>query len=341
MSVLNRSEKDILRFVVGDYIGMGLPVGSKNIVSRYKPGMSSATVRNKMAVLEEQGYIQRPHASAGAIPLDKGYRYYVESLDRVPEVPVNTKLEAQERFGKVSSDVETLASLAADVLSQLSDNVAIVSNPRRYESKLRHIQLVHLDDDLILVVWVFQKSRVRKEFLKTEQSFTQEELAETSNRLNQYMSGLNSKEISLKSMDLPEFDQMIMERTERIMEEEEENLGRNEDFYIEGIRYLLKKPEFQNEMVKGIIEVLDNRSLLRIVLTDAAESEGAKIVIGTENSEESLKPFSVVLQTYGIEGEFFGTVAIIGSTRMEYSRNIAGVGYISSLMTEVIEHAYN
>ena len=340
MSVLNRSEKDILRFVVGDYIGMGLPVGSKNIVSRYNPGMSSATVRNKMAVLEEQGYIQRSHSSAGAIPLDKGYRYYVESLDEVPEVPVNTKLEAQQRFDKVSSDVETLASLGADVLSQLSDNVAIVSNPRRYESRLRHIQLVHLDEALILVVWVFQKSRVRKEFLKMEQSFTREELAEKSNRLNQYMSGLNSKQIISKSMDLPEFDRMIMGRTERIMEEEE-NVGRNEDFYIEGIRYLLKKPEFQNEMVKGIIEVLDNRNLLRIVLTEAAESEGAKIVIGTENREESLKPFSVVLQTYGIEGEFSGTVAIIGSTRMEYSRNIAGVGYISSLMTEVIEHAYN
>ena len=94
-------------------------------------------------------------------------------------------------------------------------------------------------------------------------------------------------------------------------------------------------------MVKGIIEVLDNRSLLSIVLTEAAKSKGAKIVIGTENREESLKRFSVVLQTYGIEGEFSGTVAIIGPTRMEYSRNIAGVGYISSLMTEVIEHGYS
>lgn len=339
MSVLNRSEEDILRFVVGDYIGTALPVGSKNIVRRYNLGISSATVRNKMAILEERGYIQRSHASAGAIPLDKGYRYYVESLEKVPEVPVNSKLNAERRFHNVNNDADTIASLAADVLSQLSDNVAIVSNPRGYESRLRHIQLVYLDDSVMLVVWVFQKSRVRKEFLKMDQSFTREELMEKSNLLNEYMSGLNTKEINSRSSSLPEFDQMIMRRTEKVMDEED--VGRNEDFYIEGIRYLLKKPEFQSDMVKGIIEVLDNRSLLSIVLTEAAKSKGAKIVIGTENREESLKRFSVVLQTYGIEGEFSGTVAIIGPTRMEYSRNIAGVGYISSLMTEVIEHGYS
>ncbi|MFH1560805.1 MAG: heat-inducible transcriptional repressor HrcA [Chloroflexota bacterium] len=337
--MLTQRKTDLLKTLVGEYIGSASPVASEAVAKKQPLGISSATVRNEMADLEEQGYITRPHHSAGAVPSDKGYRFYVETLSQVEELPRKFQYTIRYQFTKAERDIESWTRLAATALAQLVNNVALVTYPKEPESRLIRINLVHIQESLAFLILVLQEVKLRKQLLPLSEPLTSEELQMVANRLSDSLNGLSRREILPKTGYLSPFERTVTDMILDIMEAEDQALYT--DHYIEGLRHLLSQPEFsQGEKAREIVEVLEDKELLKVVLAEAPEWGHMKVIIGGENRVTFLHPLSMVVCQYGLPGGGLGSISALGPTRMEYSHTIAGVRFISSLMTELIAQVH-
>ena len=325
----------ILRTLVEEYIGTAVPVASESIARRSPIKVSSATVRNKMAELEEEGYIVRPHISSGGVPSSKGYRFYVETLDEDLEPPPELRRQIRSRFGEVHRDMEAWIKLAAAVLSDLSDNMAIVTYPRMVSSRIKYVQLVLLEEFLALMIVVLEEARLRKHLIPLENPRDQADLTTVANKLTDVFAGLTYREILEKTVELTPFETAVTQDALAILKEDAENAAI--DHSIDGLRLLLGQPEFdQRGKAQEVVEILEEKVLVRSILSEAPEVGNIAVHIGEENVEESLKPFSIVLCQYGVPEEASGVVGVIGPTRMEYSNVIGGVKFLSSFMGDLI-----
>ncbi len=324
-----------LRILVNEYISSVAPVSSEDIARRSPTKVSSATIRNEMAELEEEGYITRPHISAGGVPSDKGYRFYVESLEDPLELPRGMQQNIRHRFGQAQRDPEAWVQLAATVLSQMADNMVIVTFPRANSARLKHIQLVYIQEFLALLVIVLQGARLRQHLLPMDEPTTQVELTEVANKLNDALEGLTYSEARVKQLELTPLEEVVREGTIAALEGMEAESAL--EHYVDGLRLLLNQPEFaETGRAKEIVEILEERVLLRSILSEAPGEGNMGVFIGDENPKEELKPFSVIMSQYGIPREASGTISVIGPTRMEYASAIGGVRFLSSYMSELI-----
>jgi heat-inducible transcriptional repressor len=305
------------------------------MAKKHSLGVSSATIRNEMADLEDEGYITRPHSSAGAVPLDKGYRFYVETLSHVGELPREFQYTIRYQFTHAERDIESWTRLAATVLAQLVNNVAMVTYPKWREARIAHIDLVPVQELMVLLVLVLQETKLRKKLLPLREPLDSRELQMVAGRLSASFDGLNRREIMARPMELSPFEREVTDSVMDAMEHEDQALY--SDHYVEGLRHLLGQPEFSGgEKAREAVEVLEDKDLPKAVLAEAPEWGDMKIVIGGENRLTSLHPFSVVVCRYGLPGGGLGSISAIGPTRMEYPHTIAGVRFISSLMTELV-----
>ena len=324
-----------LRILVNEYISSVAPVSSDDIARRSPTKVSSATIRNEMAELEEEGYITRPHISAGGVPSDKGYRFYVESLEDPLELPRGMQRDIRHRFGQAQRDPEAWVQLAATVLSRMADNMVIVTFPRANSSRLKHIQLVYIQEFLALLVIVLQGARLRQHLLPMDEPTTQSELTEAANKLNDALEGLTYSQARVKQLELTPLEEVVREGTIAALEGMEAESAL--EHYVDGLRLLLNQPEFaETGRAKEIVEILEERVLLRSILSEAPGEGSMGVFIGDENPKEELKPFSVIMSQYGIPREASGTISVIGPTRMEYASAIGGVRFLSSYMSELI-----
>lgn len=334
--LLSTRREKVLSSIIGEYIATASPVGSLAISRRYGLQASPATVRHEMASLEEEGYITRPHPSAGGIPADKGYRYYVRGFPEVPKLSEAECIALRQKFSDADRDVESWTRLAAQLLSGLVGNLAIATSPRATKSQVRRIELVYLQDSLGLLIVVLQEARIMKELVPLEPSVTPEELGNMAAKLNMHLSGLSREQIIDCPLELSPVEQKIKNTIGRILEEVDQS--EYEDYFVEGLRYLLAQPELEiSSRARELVEALEDKRLVQGVLFSAPELGDTRVVIGDENQRGVLKPFSVVVSRYGIPGEITGTMAILGPTRMEYQRSIAGIVYLSSLMSQLME----
>ena len=337
--MLTERKTELLKTLVEEYIESASPVASEAVAKKHSLGVSPATVRNDMADLEDQGYISRPHQSAGAVPSDKGYRFYVETLSPVEELPPEFQYTVRYQFTKAERDIEGWTQLAATALAQLVNNVALVTYPREPESRLMRINLVHIQESLAFLILVFQEVKLKKQLLTLSEPLTSDDLQMVANRLSASLSGLNRQEILTKTVDVSPFERTVTNMVLDIMEAEDRALY--SDHYIEGLRHLLSQPEFsQGEKAREIVEVLEDKDLPKVVLAEAPEWGHMKVIIGEENRVTFLHPFSMVVCQYGLPGGGLGSISALGPTRMEYSRTIAGVRFISSLMTDLLAQVH-
>ena len=337
--MLTGRKPELLKALVQEYIESASPVSSESVAKKHSLGVSPATVRNDMAGLEEQGYISRPHQSAGAVPSDKGYRFYVETLSHVDELPPEFQYTVRYQFTKAERDIERWTQLAATALAQLVNNVALVTYPREPESRLMRINLVHIQESLAFLILVFQEVKLKKQLLPLSEPLTSDDLQMVANRLSASLSGLSRQEILTKTVDVSPFERTVTNMVMDIMEAEDRALY--SDHYIEGLRHLLNQPEFsQGEKAREIVEVLEDKELPKVVLAEAPEWGHMKVIIGEENRVTFLHPFSMVVCQYGLPGGGLGSISALGPTRMEYSRTIAGVRFISSLMTDLLAQVH-
>jgi heat-inducible transcriptional repressor len=337
--MLTERKSELLKTLVEEYIESAIPVASESVARKHSLGVSSATVRNDMADLEDQGYISRPHHSAGAVPSDKGYRFYVETLSQIEDLPREFQYTLRYQFTKAERDIDGWTRLAATALSHLVNNAAIVTYPREPESRLIRINLVQVQESLAFLILVLQEVKLRKLLLPLSEPLTSDDLQAVANRMSASLNGLSRQEIMTKTVDVSPFERTVTDMVLDIMEAEDSDLYSNH--YIEGLRHLLNQPEFsQGEKAREIVEVLEDKELPKVVLAEAPEWGHMKVIIGEENRVNFLHPLSMVVCQYGLPGGGLGSISALGPTRMEYSRTIAGVRFISSLMTDMLTQVH-
>jgi len=333
--MLRPRTESVLKILINEYITTVTPVASEDIVQRLAQRVSPATIRNEMSELEDEGYITRPHISAGGVPSDKGYRFYVESLEDTPELPVSVQQHIREQFSRAQRDQEAWIHLAASVLARVTDNLAIVTFPHAASSTLKYIQLVYLQEFLALLIVVFREARLKQQLLPLAEVTNQSALTEVANKLNENLTGLTFSSIQKVQLELTPLEEMVKADTISILKDVDAEAAF--DHYVDGLRLLLSQPEFsESRRAQEVVEILEERVLLRSILSETPEQGSMGVFIGEENQEEPLRSFGVIVSQYGIPNEASGTISVIGPTRMEYGNVIGGVKFFSSFLSELV-----
>jgi heat-inducible transcriptional repressor len=336
--MLSARKQTILRSIIEQYINRAIPVPSQDLVENYDLSVSSATVRNEVASLEREGYIIRPHTSAGSVPSDKGYRFYVETLESI-KMPGPDQVLIDHLFHQVEEELEDWLSLAATLLSQLTQNVAVVSVPKSPGAKFKHVELVALQDVLALIVFVLSGAKVKQQLISFSGPIEQEQLTATANKLNALYFGLDREQIKTHKAELSPGEANITDCLTRMMQIEDDRSP--SETYLEGWHYLFNQPEFAHtDRVQALVELAEQRSLLETVTHGDLPETGAKVVIGKENEAEAVQHYSFILSRYGLPGEAMGTLGLVGPTRMQYARNLATVRHLSLVLSELIGELY-
>ncbi len=332
-----RTEK-VLKSIVGQYIVRATPVPSQSIIKDYELKVSPATIRNEMAYLEQEGYITRCHPSAGSIPSDKGYRYYVESLSDI-ELPLAEQRLIRHLFHQIEKELEEWLRLTAKLLAQLVQNMAIVTTPKPANCQFKHLELIALQDSLALIVLILHAAKVRQQLITFDQLMPQLKLTAIANKLNIAYSDLTSSQILAKGIKLSSIEQQLTDCLLKMMQAEDEQ--KHEEPYLDGLHFMLNQPEFaHNQRMLPLMELVDHRNLLRIIAPQGLTSHGVQVVIGKENKAEVIQDYSVVISRYGLAKEAAGTIGVIGPTRMPYARAISTVSYLSSVLSGLMAELY-
>jgi heat-inducible transcriptional repressor len=339
MKGLIQRRKIVLKIIIQEYIEKAIPVASEAIIRDYDLGVSSATIRNDMAYLEQEGYIARPHTSAGCIPLDKAYRYYVESLSSNTGLPPDERHRIRISFQEVEEEIDRWLRLSAMLIAQLVGNAAIVTIPRSEECRLKHIELISLHEFLAMLILVMSEPAIRQHLITFDEPVSQERLNYIANKLNAHYSGHTLAEISPKSLDMSGEEQRVTESVIDIMSSENE--VEHEELYLEGLRLMLSQPEFvEKERMLGIMALMEEKAWLPSVLSKQASGERVQVIIGGESKEDSLRDLSLVFSRYGVPQKTGGTIGVIGPTRMNYPRAISTVNYVADVLSNLLADIY-
>jgi heat-inducible transcriptional repressor len=329
---LTERQRRTLAFVVREYVESAQPVGSETLVRRRGLNVSSATIRNELAALEELGYLMHPHTSAGRVPTEKGYRYFVETLMEEFELPPVEQRMIRHQFHQVTLDVDQWMRLAAAVLARASRNTALVTAPLSTSCRFKHLQLVSINEQVALLVLVLQDGALA-------QPIAQEELMRASNRLNDHLAGLNLDQIRALALSLSAFENDVLRIVANLMRQIDERS--THDVYRDGIMDILRQPEFSAiDRMQALLEMLEQRTVLEGMLSDFAPERGVQVIIGGESQRDEMSDYSMVLTRYGLPGEAGGIVGVLGPLRMHYARTIGVVRYVSSLLDDLMGRMY-
>jgi len=336
--VLTSRAEAVLNSIVRQYIAQATPVPSQSVISDDELNVSPATIRHEMARLEQEGYIIRSHPSAGSVPSDKGYRYYVESLTEVA-LPAAEQRLISHLFHQVKREQEEWLRLAVTVVAQLTQNVAVVTRPKSVGCQFKHLQLVAVQDFLVLVVLVLHGAIVKQQLLTFDSAVEQSELTRIANKLSEAYTGLTSSQISTKEIELSPVEQQLTDCLIQVMQSE--NASEYEEPYLDGWHFILHQPEFSHgDRLLELINLVEHRNLLKAIFPQGLGIDETQVVIGRENSAEAIRDCSVVIGQYGIPEEAVGVIGVVGPTRMPYIRTISTVRYLSSVLGKLVADLY-
>jgi heat-inducible transcriptional repressor len=331
---LTQRRNRLLQIIIDEHVQTAQPVGSAALVDKYHLTVSSATIRNEMAALEEDGLISQPHTSAGRVPTDAGYRYYVEALMREEQIPEELQSTIRHQFHQAARELEEWARLAAAILASRLHNAAVVTTPHSPEARVRLLELVGVHDYLALVIVVLQEARVLQQTLNLERPMSQDELTAVARQLNELIGGKTASELKRDRLALAGVEAAAAEAVTGLLEATDELSL--EPSYMEGLRDLLSQPEFAHGgNVLGLLEGLEERNLPRTIAS-AGSGEALDIVIGAEHPVGEMRACSVITTRYAGPSGLRGVLSVVGPTRMEYPRAVATVRYVSSVMEELL-----
>ena len=339
--MLTKRQELILNIIVADYTRTATPIASEAVARSEGLDVSSATVRNDVAALREQGYLANPHTSAGSVPLDKAYRFFVESIEPVTDtvIPQSARASARRQLQNILQNLDEWANVSAAVLSGLVGNMAIATFPKARETRVRYIDLVPIQDLLVMLIVVLEQARLHRQLIRLPHPMEAYEIEESTARLRSYMLGHNQSEIESQQVPLTPLEEELVEATVTVLQEEER--AAYHDHYVDGMRNLLSQPEFsENERARAIVEGVEDGSLAQTILAETPEGGVLRVIIGHEHPDDALSPLSVVVCQYGMPHRAVGALGVVGPTRMEYIRTIAGVRFLSAAMSELLESVY-
>ncbi len=340
-----RSEA-ILRAIIEEYVATAQPVGSQALVTKYRLGVSPATVRNVMAELEAEGYLDHPHTSAGRLPTDRGYRLYVESItDAVSLAPVE-QLMIRHQFGQVEFASEQWFRLAAATLASSTHVAGIATAAKPPSCRVRRVDLVAAGPRMASLVVVLAEGPIKQVLLAAEPARDEQVLETLSRELSSRLTGRSAQGAARVYAELqasdPPVDELLLravERTVRLMCDYDASAV--EDVFSEGLLNVMDAPEFsRSETLRRIFGVLQDRVYLGDLMPQLTREGGVRVFIGSENAHIAMHDVSLVLAPYGRAGRAVGVVGVLGPTRMAYPHAISTVRYVSGLMNELVDHLY-
>ena len=334
---LSERRARILAFIVDDYVDSATPVGSQALVERHALGLSSATVRNEMAALEDEGMITHPHTSAGRIPSNRGYRYYVSSLMEERDLSRQEQIEILHQFHQSARQMEEWVGLAASVLANRLRTVAVVTQPRTIEVRFKQLQLVELSEMRALLVVVTSDTAVHQQILEFPVAVSQDALTRLATRLNGEFGGRMASELPMRDAAEPlgAVEAVVIAAVADLLLREQR--AAVEAPVVEGVRELLRQPEFEgSDRILDTLEAVDERRLRDAIPSGAVGEADVAIVIGDENHEGPYQDMSFVLARYGAPGSAGGVLGLLGPTRMAYGDAVAHVRYVSDVLTELM-----
>ena len=329
----------VLALIIRDYIGSAQPVGSKRLVDTYGLKVSPATVRNEMLALSDLGFLRQPHTSAGRVPTEEGYRYFVGQLMGHTELPVETKRTIVHQFYQAGMDVDRWMRLAASVLAHQSQAASLVTAPHSERAIIKHLELINTRGRQVLMVLVLSGGEVSQQMLTLAEPVTQERLSEAAQELNTLLSGLGTDSISSLSVKMDALEGDIVRLVLDDMRQASKVLAG--EVYRDGLTQVLTEPEFEHaDVARNALRIFEERPLLEDLLNRTVLSNevgGVQVVIGGEGTWEELRNFSMVLSRYGSPGLVTGTLGVLGPIRMPYGRTISTVRFVAGLLSELVE----
>ena len=348
MTPLSQRKQQILRALVEEYIHTATPVASETLVRKYGLNFSSATVRHELAGLEEAHLIYQPHTSAGRVPTDLGYRYFVEHLMQESALSLEEQRLIRHQFYQVQDQLDQWVRLTASVMARLLHSAAVMTSPRATEGRLKHFEVLSVTELSAHLVLVMIDGTVKQQRLLLERPIQQEELSASAASLNELFYHKSSAEVEalLRQHDFSAVEHLIGTTIAHILEQHGDPLG--DVFYREGVLNILEQPEYsrmgpeeeRNERVRKVMEVLEQNRFLPVVASQLRDSDGVQVIIGGENEWDEMKDVSLVVARYGHEGKIGGLLGVIGPTRMQYGRAIAVVRYMAQVMNDLLAEVY-
>ena len=337
---LNERKIKILEAIINDYIATAEPIGSRTIAKKYNWGISSATIRNEMSDLEELGLILQPHASAGRVPSDKGYRLYVDKLMHYRELTQDEISYLHKLILNNINQVDYLMQETARALSILTNYTTVISEPRVKKINVKRIQLVPLDENSMVLVLITDSKSVKNIIINIPDVPDTEELNKYTAVLNSCITGRSIEEIDEAALHGLITEHHLEKRIlAPVLDAIINTVRDDEDFtiYTSGVRNILGFPEFSNiEKAKAIFQALEEKRIL-ITLLNGDSSENIRIIIGTENNLSELKDCSIIKANYKLDGSTYGSIGLIGPTRMDYMQAASMLNGIINLINKSIK----
>ncbi len=335
--MLDERKRLVLGAIIDSYIETAEPVGSRTIARKHDLGVSPATIRNEMADLEETGYLQQPHVSAGRIPSDKGYRFYVDALIEPHVFSLLELQKVRERILGPRLSPERSIHEAARLLALLTQSVSLVLAPSTDQLVFKHLQLVALEDSSILVTLVLHPGIVKNRLIRTEKDYSSEQIQELSSAINQKLKGITYRQLgpTIFTEIIRDFGEIGRTLVELVLQGLSEDQG--EQIYASGTVNILNQPEFRDmDRAIALLEALEQKEHLLSLLNTTAQSSGVQVVIGHENFHSAMQGCSLVTCTYYVGNDVVGTIGVIGPTRMDYAKVMSAVDVVSHSLSALL-----
>ena len=344
---LDLRSQAILRAVIDEYVTSASPVGSAALVERYRLGVSSATVRSILSELEATGLLSHPHTSAGRVPTDAGYRFYVETLVEGAPLPPVGQLMIRHQFGQVEYASEHWFRLAARTLATLNRAAGLATPAKPRAARVRRIDLVSISERMASLVLVLREGTIKQVLVTLDGPADQDALTAVAAILNDQLTDLMAEQTERR---LGRFDERepagaiarrLAERIARILREFD--AAAIEELFSDGLLNVMAAPEFaESEKLRRVFSVLENRTYLGDLFGTVSTSPPGevRVFIGHENRPVEMAEVSLVLAPYGRPGRATGVVGVLGPTRMAYPQAIGTVRFVSGLMNELVDHLY-
>lgn len=333
--MLDDRKKKVLQAIVEEYINTAEPVSSNALTNNYGLNFSSATIRNEMAELEKKGYLDKTHTSSGRIPSEKGYRYYVDELINDNDISIEEIKYISSKLETKVTEIEDLAKLTATTISEVTHYTTLSIGPKNDEQLIEEIKFVQLGTRMMMAVILTDTGLVKETIIKFDEDITQKQVETVNYMFNQKLKGK-----PLETIKGPLEDYLIDEMTysvnviKPIIEQIKKVLAEDEKIYLEGANKSFELPEFNSlEVAKNFVNVLDTKELMEDML-NSGFAQDINVYIGNENEKEELKDFSVVTFKHKVGNKDLGTIGIIGPKRMDYSKVISVMKYISKKLNE-------
>jgi heat-inducible transcriptional repressor len=336
---LTDRQRQVLRIVIHEYVETAEPVSSATIVSEYELGVSPATVRNELAALEKLGLLTHPHTSAGRMPTELGFRFFVRRLLNEPSLLPVERDAIRREFGQARQEVDQWLRISTSVLARASHGAALATAPRSARCRFKHMELVHIHSTKVLLVLVLQEGAVKQQLLDLDEEIEQGELSRISNELNAHLQGCDAGGVTAHIAGLSPFSRqvaaLVMDAMQRL---DDQGSG---PIFRDGLADVLRLPEFaEGENVRKIVQVLEQPNLLEQLADQYAQHNAVHVVISGDGRYDQLRDVSIVLARYGSGDRISGLLGVIGPVRMWYDRSIGAVRFVSDLMSEMVEDIY-